>query len=128
MPPVLVQTRPPPLDKYYPMGRRESSTNKQHNLHDPNSLTIVRCLQIWDWRINYKGMAWLWRIHPEWHGIITLNLLELITSATSIYMTIQQLGQGSHILDFTYSLSALGWMQRVSFDPVNEESHDIFAW
>ena len=42
-------------------------------------------------------------------------------------MTILQLGQGSHILAFTDSSSALGWMHKSSFDPVNPESHDAVA-
>ena len=37
------------------------------------------------------------------------------------------MGQGSHILAFTDSSSALGWMQKVSFDPVNAESHNAVA-
>ena len=42
-------------------------------------------------------------------------------------MTILQLGKGSHILELTYSSSALGWMHKASFDPVNAESHDAVA-
>ena len=42
-------------------------------------------------------------------------------------MTILQLVQGSHILAFTDSSSALGWMHKASFDPVNAESHDAVA-
>ena len=56
-----------------------------------------------------------------------LNLLELLSSEVSIYMTILQLGQGSHILEFTDSSSALGWMHKASFDPVNTDSHDAVA-
>ena len=57
--PVLAQTGPTPLDKYPPMGHRERSNNKQHILHDPNSHTMVRCLQIWDRRVQQQmhGMA-----------------------------------------------------------------------
>ena len=42
-------------------------------------------------------------------------------------MTILQLGQRSHILEFTDSLSALGWMHKAYFDPVNTESHNAVA-
>ena len=56
-----------------------------------------------------------------------MNLLEFLASAVTIYMTILQLGKGSHILAFTYSSSALGWTQKASFDPVNAESHDAVA-
>ena len=57
------------------------------------------------------------------------NLLEFLASEVTIYMTILQLGQGSHILSFTDSSSALGWMHKASFDPVNAESHDaVTRW
>ena len=50
---------------------------------------------------NNKVMEWRWYIPPEWNAVLTLNLLALLASETSIYMTIQQLGQGSNILAFT---------------------------
>ena len=56
-----------------------------------------------------------------------LNLLKLLASAVTIYITIIQLGQGSHILEFTDSPSALGWMYKASFDTVNAESHDAVS-
>ena len=56
-----------------------------------------------------------------------LNILELLASALNIYRTILQLGQGSPILAFTDSSSALVWMHKASFDPVNAESHDAVA-
>ena len=37
---------------------------------------------------NDKFMAWRWHIAPEWHGMITLNILDLLASEISIYMTI----------------------------------------
>ena len=42
-------------------------------------------------------------------------------------MTILKMGQGSHILVFTDSSSALFWIHKASFDPVNAESHDAVA-
>ena len=62
-----------------------------------------------------------------WNGELTLNLLEFLTSAVTIYMTILQSGKGSHILVLTDSSSALGWMHKASLDPVNAESHDAVA-
>ena len=56
-----------------------------------------------------------------------LNLLELLASAVTIYMNILQMVQGSHILAFTDSYSALGWMHKEFFYPVNSESHDAVA-
>ena len=57
-----------------------------------------------------------------------MNLLELLVPEMSIYMTIQHLGQGSHILDFTDSSNDLGWMNKSSFDLVKEEPHDTVTW
>ena len=45
----------------------------------------------------------------------------------TIYITILQLGQGSHTLAFIDSTSAQGWMHKVSFDPMNAESHNAVA-
>ena len=56
-----------------------------------------------------------------------MNLLEFLASAVTIYMTILQLGQGSHILAFADNSSALGWMHKAYFDPVNAESYDAVA-
>ena len=69
-------------------------------------------------------LAWRWRIPAAWHGKLTLNLLEFLVT---IYMTILQMVQGSHILAFTDSSSVLGWMHKASFDPVNVESHDAVS-
>ena len=76
-----------------------------------------------------NGLARRWRISAAWHGKLTLNLLEFLVSAMTIYTTILQMGQGSHILEFIDSSSALGWMHRSSFDPVNVESHySVARW
>ena len=77
------------------------------------------------WGYSEHVLAWRWKIPDTCHGKLTLNLLEFLASAVTIYMTILQLGQGSHILAFTYSSSALGSMHKASFDPVNAESHYV---
>ena len=74
------------------------------------------------------GLAWRWRITAAWHGKLTFNLLEFLVSEVTIYMTILKMGQGSHILAFSDSSSALGWMHKASFDPVNAESHNAVAF
>ena len=56
-----------------------------------------------------------------------MDLLEFLASSVTIYTTILQMGQGSHILVFKDSSSTLVWMQKESFDPVNSESHDAVA-
>ena len=42
-------------------------------------------------------------------------------------MNILQMGQGSHILAFTDSSSALSWMHKASFDPVKTEYHNAVS-
>ena len=92
-----------------------------------NNIVFVKpTVKLWSYTCKYgiggyinNGLAWRWRIPSEWHGKLTLNLLEFLASAISIYMTILQLGHGSHILAFTYSSSTLGWMHKASFDLVN---------
>ena len=56
-----------------------------------------------------------------------MNLLEFLASAVTIYIIILQMVQGSHILAFIDSSSALGWIHKAYFDPVKVESHDIVA-
>ena len=56
-----------------------------------------------------------------------MNFLEFLASAVTIYMTILKMGQGSHILAFTDSPSALGMVHKASFDTVNTESHNAVA-
>ena len=79
------------------------------------------------WGYNENGIVWRWRIPSAWHGKLTLNLLEYLASVVTIYITILQMGQGSHILTFTDSYRALGWMHKASFEPVNAESHNTVA-
>ena len=75
----------------------------------------------------FHRLAWRWRIPDAWHGKLTLNLLEFLASAVTIYITILHLGQGSHILALTDISSALGWMHKDYFNPVNAESHNAVA-
>ena len=74
-------------------------------------------------------MVWHWHIPQEWNGVLTLKLLKFLASATSIYITMQQLVKGYHILAFTDSSSALGWIHKASFEPVEEEPHGtVYRW
>ena len=76
---------------------------------------------------NDKGMTWLWRISPELHGVLKLNLPELLHSVMSIYMTTQKLEKGSHNLEFAERLSDLVCMHRSSLCPVKEYLHDTLS-
>ena len=70
-------------------------------------------------RYNYKGVEWHCCIPLQSNNVLILNLLEFLASATSIYMTIQQLGKWYHIIFFTYGSSALGCVHNDSFGPVS---------
>ena len=122
-PPELAQTGPPPLDKGSTMVHKKGVQINNIFFNTPTVTLLSYACEYGIRRYNYKYMAWRWHIPPMWHGVLTLNLLELLSSVTSIYITIKQLGQGSHILDFTDSSNALGWLNKASFDPVNEETH-----
>ena len=72
--------------------------------------TVTLWSDAYEYRIrgyNYKGISWCCYIPPEWHGLLTLNLLEFLTSAVSIYMTIQKMVHKYHVLAFTDSYSSL---------------------
>ena len=74
-----------------------------------------------------NGLEWQCKIPDAGHGKLTLNLLEFLAPATTIYMAVLQTVQGSHILTLTDSSSALVWFHKASFDPVNAESNDAVA-
>ena len=105
-----------------------------------NTVFVKPSVPLWSDACEYRiggysenGLAWIWRIPASWHGKLTLNLLEFLASAVTIYMTIYmtilKLGQGSHILALTDSSSALDWMHKSSFDPVNAESqYELAIW
>ena len=100
-----------------------------------NNIVFVKpSVTIWSDACEYgiggyieNGLAWRWKIPEAWNGKLTLNLLELLASEVTIYMTILQLGQGSHILAFMDSSIALGLMHKAYFDPANAESNDALA-
>ena len=102
-----------------------------------NSIVFVKSsVTLWSDTCEYgiggysnNGLVWWWRITSVCHGKLTLNLLEFLASAVTIYMTILKIGQGSHILAFIDISSALGCMYKAYFDPVNAESHKaVSGW
>ena len=66
---------------------------------------------------NSFSVAWETHVEPP----------RIYSIGSNMYMTILQLGQVSHILVFTDSSSALGWIHKTSYDPVNSGSHDYVA-
>ena len=77
---------------------------------------------------NDLGLAWRWKIPTELVGVFTLNLLEFLASAISIHLTLlQNPDKQLHILAFTDSSSALGWLYKSSFNPITQPLHDEVA-
>ena len=68
------------------------------------------------------------RISAAWHGKLMLKLLELLTSAVTIYMTILQMVQGSQILVFIDSSIILFWMLLSSSEHRIPRFSIILAW
>ena len=90
-----------------------------------NTVFVKPSVTIWSDTYEYgiggytkNGLVWRWRIISVWHGKLTLNLIELLVSVENIYMTILQMGQVSHILAFTDSFSALGWIHKSYLNPL----------
>ena len=125
--PTMASTRSPTVDKIPPTCHHNGGPYQQHIIFQTISNAMARRLWVWHWGIHQNGLEGRWRIPSEWHGKLILNLLEFLASALTIYITTIQLGQGSQILELTESSSALGWMHKASFEPVNEKSHDAVA-
>ena len=149
--PNMALPRSPTVDEIPPTCDYQGGPDKQHSLCQTISNAMIQHLTnkgvpinnmvfvkpsvtLWSNAFEYgiggyseNGLAWRWKIPDVRHGKLTLNLLEFLASAVNIYMIILQLGQGSKILAFTYISSALVWIQKSSFDPVNAESHNAVA-
>ena len=125
--PTMESPRSPTMDEITPRCNHQGVPNQQHSSFKP-SVTI--CPDACKYSIggySNNGLEWRCRIPSAWHRKLILNLLELLASSISIYMNLLQLGHGSQILAFTDSSSALGWMQKAFFDPVNKESKDTVS-
>ena len=65
------------MDQIPPTCHHQRHIYQQHIICRPNSHTMVRCLQVLSWRLQYSknGLAWIWRIPHEWNVNLKLNLL-----------------------------------------------------
>ena len=75
---------------------------------------------------NTNGMAWRYNLPPAMIGIFSINLLEFIASAITIYLTIKSSATPHKILAFTDSSNALGWLYSASFS-ASKPIHDKVA-
>ena len=74
------------------------------------------------------GLAWRWKISTHLQHRASINLLEFITSAITIKMHLlyerKKGGQYPHLLAFSDSSSAVGWLYHSTFNPVADPMHD----
>jgi len=75
---------------------------------------------------NSKGLAWRYDLPDELIGVFSINLLEFIAAAITIYLTIQTEDGPQKLLSFTDSSSALGWLYKASFN-TSHPVHDAVA-
>jgi hypothetical protein len=73
-----------------------------------------------------SGLAWRYALPEEMQGIFSINVLEFLAAAITIYMVLREKGSNRKVLAFTDSSSALGWMHKASFND-DQETHDDVA-
>ena len=75
------------------------------------------------------GNSWRYALPEDLQGIFSINLLEFIAAILTIKMVIRNKRKDSvlKILSLTDSSSALGWMYKSSFNPLNYPLHDVVA-
>jgi len=75
-------------------------------------------------RYDSNGLAWRYELPLDLQGIFSINLLEFIAAAITIYMT--TIHQKECILAFTDSSSALGWLYKAYFSN-SQKAHNRVA-
>ena len=61
-------------------------------------------------------------------GKLTINLVEFLASAITIYLTIKQTGKSQRILALTDSSSAMGWLYKASFSEKMNRHDEVARW
>ena len=77
-----------------------------------------------------QGPAWRYLIPENLRNRASINLLEFIGAIVTIHLSLKRDTHKSdypHILAFTDSSSALGWMHHSTFNPVKDPNHDKTA-
>ena len=75
-----------------------------------------------------NGLAWRYALPLELQGIFSINLLEFIAAAITIYMTTRHQKERQRILAFTDSSSALGWLYKASFSNSQKAHNEVARW
>ena len=73
-----------------------------------------------------SGMAWRYELPSEMIGKMSINLLEFLAAAITIYLRVTESSTPQKPLALTDSSSALGWLYKASF-PESMEGHDMVA-
>jgi hypothetical protein len=77
-----------------------------------------------------QGFAWRYLLPPSLRGRASINFLEFLASIITIQMSLDNDVHSTcnpHILAFTDSSSALGWLYHSTFNPVLNPRHDELA-
>ena len=93
---------------------------------EPTGTTISDACEHGLGGFNSDGLAWRYELPPALIGKFSINLLEFIASAITIYLTIKNTTSPQKLLAFTDSSSALGWLYKASFT-YNQPAHDEVA-
>ena len=75
--------------------------------------------------VNSNGLVWHYDFPDELIGVFSINLLEFIAVAITIYLTIKVEDGPQKLFSFTDSSSALGWLYKASFN--SHPLHDAAA-
>ena len=96
----------------------------------PSSTTYSDSCEFGIGGYTMQGPAWRYLIPIQLRNRASINLLEFIGAIVTIHLSLTQDKHHSsypHILAFTDSSSALGWMHHSTFNPVKDPNHDKTA-
>ena len=100
-------------------------------LTKPSSITYSDACEWGMGGFTDQGTAWRLQLPPHLQHRASINLLEFIAAIITIQMTIfhddHSHTNNIHILAFTDSSSALGWLYHSTFNPVKNHQHDNVA-
>ena len=96
----------------------------------PSSTTYSDSCEFGIGGYTMQGPAWRYLIPERLRNRASINLLEFIGAIVTIHLSLTadtHLSAFPHILAFTDSSSALGWMHHSTFNPVKDPNHDNTA-
>ena len=96
----------------------------------PSSTTYSDSCEFGIGGYTMQGPAWRYLIPRRLRNRASINLLEFIGAIVTIHLSLTRDNHKSsypHVLAFTDSSSALGWMHHSTFNPVKDPNHDKTA-